>query len=408
MEAASISAFPGADVRLFARLPQERREALERHMSVRRFAAGERVVEEGEANPGRLYVVLEGEAALCNLGKSMSTHIMAEYETGTRGKHEAIGAISFLDGEPFSCSVIAKSPLTLAVLDFSGGELSPASRKLKASLVAELRRQLTSELRHSIAHRLDSLQNEAEFARYKNAVGRIVVTTLSLLSFYTLLLSILPSFMVALTVNFAISPFIIALFAAVMGPVIWYSGFPHSFFGLQTANWKSALTFSVLVSLAFIAFGAGVKLLLIHTTQAFSPLSLFGVADVRENMHQVMTSSLYWIAVGLYLVLTPIQEFVARCCLQAPLFAFLNGTTVWRHVWSILVSNLVFAAAHSHISFAFAIAAFVPGLFWGWIFARTNSLIAAAASHFMIGGAGIFLFGIEEVIAKLTQMGGMG
>jgi CRP-like cAMP-binding protein len=408
MEAASISGFPAGEVPFFARLPQERREALEQHMSVCRFAAGERVLEEGEANPGRLYVVLEGEAALCNRGKTFSTHTMAEYETGSRGKHEVIGALSFLDGEPFSSSVLAKTPLTLAVLDFSGAALLPASHKLKASVVAELRRELTSELRHSIAHRLDSLQNEAEFARYKNAVGRIVVTTLSLLSFYTLLLSVLPQFMVALTVNFAISPFIIAMFAAVMGPVIWYSGFPPSFFGLQTANWKGALGFSVLASLAFIAAGAALKLLLIHTTQTFSSLSVFGVADVRENMHQVMMSPLYWVAVGLYLLLTPLQEFVARCCLQAPLFAFLNGTAFWRHVWSILVSNLVFAAAHSHISFTFAIAAFIPGLFWGWIFARTNSLVAASASHFMIGGAGIFLFGIEEVIAKLTQMGGMG
>ena len=408
MDAVSISRFTAEEVPFFAQLPFEQREALEQHISIRSFAAGERVLEEGEANPGRLYVVLEGEAALCNRAKVVSTGAMAEYETGSRGKHEIIGAISFLDGEPFSSGVLAKTPLTLAVLDFSGEELPADSRQLKAAVVEELRRELTSELRHSIMHRRDSLQNEAEFARYKNAVGRIVVTTLSLLSFYTLLLSLLPQFMVALTVNFAISPFIIAMFAAVMGPVIAYSGFPPPFFGLQTANWKSALGFSVLVSLAFIAAGAVLKLILIHTTQTFASLSLFGVADVRENMHEVMMSPLYWIAVGLYLLLTPLQEFVARSCLQAPLFAFLNGATFWRHVWSILVSNLVFAAAHSHISFTFALAAFVPGLFWGWIFARTNSLIAASASHFMIGGAGIFLFGIEEIIAKLTAMGGMG
>ncbi len=74
-------------------------------------------------------------------------------------------------------------------------------RKLRAAVVAELRRQLTSDLRLSIADRLGSLQQEAEFARYKNAVGRIVVTTLAILSFYTLLLSLLPQFMVALTVT---------------------------------------------------------------------------------------------------------------------------------------------------------------------------------------------------------------
>jgi CRP-like cAMP-binding protein len=408
MDAVSISKFNAEDVPFFAQLPLERREALEQHISIRSFAAGEHVLEEGEANPGRLYAVLEGEAGLCNRAKSVSTGTMAEYETGSRGKHEIIGAISFLDGEPFSSGVLAKTPLTLAVLDFSGADLSPASRKLKAAVVAGLRRDLTSELRHSIMSHVDSVQNEAEFARYKSAVSRIVVTTLTLLSFYTLLLGLLPQFTMALTVNFAITPFIIAVFAGVMGPVIAYSGFPPPFFGLQTANWKAALGFSVLASLGFIAAGAVLKLILIHTTQTFASLSLFGVADVRQDMHQVMMSPLYWVAVGLYLILTPLQEFVARCCLQAPLFAFLNGTLFWRHVWSILVSNLVFAAAHSHISFTFAVAAFIPGLFWGWIFARTNSLIAASASHFMIGGAGIFLFGIEEIIAKLTAMSGMG
>jgi membrane protease YdiL (CAAX protease family) len=401
METALLSENPLEEIPFFASLPKEVWPALEDHLSIRSYAPGEHVVEEGQRNPGRLYVVLEGEVAVCNMGQSFSAKTMGLYQIATKGKNEVLGAISFLDGEPYAVSFIAKTPLTVAMLDFSRPAVTPCSRKLRAAVISELRSQLTTDLRRTLAGSLQGLQTEAEFQRYKNAVGSIVVTTLSLLSFYTLLLSVLPQFKVVLTVNFALSPFIIALFAAVMGPVIWYSGFPHSFFGLQTSNWRSALSFSVLVSLAFLAVAAGLKLLLIHTTKTFADLSLFGVADVREDMHQVMMSPLYWIAVGLYLALTPIQEFVARCCLQAPLHAFLNGTLFWRHFWSILVSNLVFAAAHSHISFAFAMVAFLPGLFWGWIFARTNSLIASAASHFIIGGAGIFLFGVEEMVAKL-------
>jgi CRP-like cAMP-binding protein len=403
MDLAVRHSLPFDEIPLFARLPKHRRDALERHIRICGVDAGERIFAEGEPNPGRFFIVLEGEVSLCNRGQAFSTHTMADYEISVRSKNEVFGTISFLDGEPFSSSAFAKTPVTLAVLCFSEAGSSAELRKLRAAVVAELRRQLTSDLRHSITDRLGSLQQEAEFARYKNAVGRIVVTTLAILSFYTLLLSLLPQFMVALAVNFAISPFIIILFASVMGPVILYSGFPPSFFGLQTANWKSALAFSIAVSLAFIAAGALLKWILINTTQTFAGLSLFGVADVKVDMHQVMASPLYWVAVGLYLLLTPIQEFVARCCLQAPLYAFLNGTEFSRRILSILVSNLVFAAAHSHISFAFAVAAFIPGLFWGWIFARTNSLIAASASHFMIGGAGIFLFGIEEVVDRLMH-----
>ena len=104
-----------------------------------------------------------------------------------------------------------------------------------------------------------------------------------------------------------------------------------------------------------------------------------------------------------FLVLTPLQEFVARCCLQAPMQAFLPGASLNRRLWSILISNLLFSGAHLHISCGFALAAFISGIFWGWIFARTNSLAAAATSHFLIGGAGIFLFGIEEFVATLTR-----
>ena len=230
----------------------------------------------------------------------------------------------------------------------------------------------------------------------------IAVTTFSLLFLYILFLSVLPKFENALEVNFLISPIIISFFAIVLGPVILRSELPSAFFGLQTANWKSATEFSVLASLAFIGVGVALKWLLINTTAEFAHLSVFGFADLQVNDEQIEISPLYWLAVMLYLVLTPLQEFVARCCLQAPLQAFLPGSSLNRRLWAILISNLLFAGAHVHISCGFALAAFIPGIFWGWIFARTNSLVAAATSHFLIGGAGIFLFGIEEFVATLT------
>jgi len=107
------------------------------------------------------------------------------------------------------------------------------------------------------------------------------------------------------------------------------------------------------------------------------------------------------VAVSLYILLTPVQEFVARCGVQAPLYAFLEGSELKRAGLAIVVSNLVFSAVHAHIGLAFALVSFVPGLFWGWIFLRTNSLLAVSASHVLIGGASIFLFGIEEFMQKL-------
>jgi len=231
----------------------------------------------------------------------------------------------------------------------------------------------------------------------------IAVTTFSLTFLYILFLSVLPKFENALEVNFLISPIIISFFAIVLGLVILRSEIPAALFGLQTTNWKSAIEFSVLASLAFIGVGVALKWLLINTTAEFAHLSIVGFADLQVNDQQIEISPLYWLAIVLYLVLTPLQEFVARCCLQAPLQAFLPGGSLNRRLWAILISNLLFAGAHLHISCEFALAAFIPGIFWGWIFARTNSLVAAATSHFLIGGAGIFLFGIEEFVATVTR-----
>jgi membrane protease YdiL (CAAX protease family) len=92
---------------------------------------------------------------------------------------------------------------------------------------------------------------------------------------------------------------------------------------------------------------------------------------------------------------------VARSGNQAPLYAFLQGSELKRRGLSIVASNLVFSAAHAHIGVAFALASFIPGVFWGWVFLRTNSLLAASVSHLMIG-AGIFLFGIQEFVQELA------
>ena len=52
METASIGGFPAGDVPFFARLPQERREAPEEHLSVCCFAAGGRLQAEPQAAAG--------------------------------------------------------------------------------------------------------------------------------------------------------------------------------------------------------------------------------------------------------------------------------------------------------------------------------------------------------------------
>jgi len=255
-------------------------------------------------------------------------------------------------------------------------------------------------VRRSFEYRAASLQQEAEFARYRSAVGSIVITALALLSFYTLALSMLPSFENFLAVNFVLSPIIIVFFAAFFFPVIRRSGFPAAFFGFCLDNWRAALPFAAAASLVFLAIAVFLKWILITTVPQLHGLDLISFTKIRIGGQDETGTAWYWVALSLYLLLTPIQEFVARCGIQAPLYAFLQGSAFKRGVLAILVSNLVFAAVHAHIGLAFALVAFIPGLFWGWLFLRTNSWLAASLSHLFVGGAAIFFFGIYEMLAR--------
>jgi len=357
---------------------------------------------EGSRNPGKIYIIIDGQIGLLKEGLSPIESQPTSYELSVMRRGEIFGEMSFVDGRPSAVSFVTKTDVTLAVVDLSAARRRSATRRLHDVVAGKLRHHLTRHADESVALRMNTLQLENEFSAYRNGVGHIVVTILCLLSFYTLTLSFMPSFKSVAHANFVLSPLIILLFSLSFIPIIATSGFPLRFFGLRLDNWRPALSLSVRASLLFILLFAIAKWVLISTSPSFAGVPLIDSADVEVSGHLVPMTGWYFIALVAYLLLTPMQEFVARSGIQAPLYAFLHGSEAKRRWVSILASNLVFAAAHAHISLAFALAAFLPGMLWGWIFARTNSLLAATVSHLLVGGAGMFLLGIEGVVSRLS------
>ncbi len=391
-----------SDIPLFLNLNAAELHEIERLLRFADYRPGDIVLEEGLPTGSLLYIIVDGEAVLSKKGRCPLSDKPVDFEIEVRGRHEIFGWVSVLDERPWPLSVTARTPLTVATLDLKPGEPGSSAERIRNVMTAELRRYLASFVRTSLEYRVGSLEHEAEFVRYRNAVGSIVITTLALLSFYTLSLSMLPSFEKFLEVNFVLTPIIVVFFAAFFFPVIEKSGFPPAFFGLRLDNWRPALSFAITASLAFLAILVSVKWLLIATVPRLHGLEVINFSNIRIAGTNDTDTFWYWVAVSLYILLTPVQEFVARCGVQAPLYAFLQGSELKRAGLAIVVSNLVFSAVHAHIGLVFALASFVPGLFWGWIFLRTNSLFAVSASHVLIGGASIFLFGIEEFVQKLT------
>mgnify|MGYP004003715193 FL=1 len=100
----------------------------------------------------------------------------------------------------------------------------------------------------------------------------------------------------------------------------------------------------------------------------------------------------------MYAVFVPVQEIIVRCGLQSLLVEFLYGSDTRRAVTAIVASNIVFAAAHSHLNLGFATVTFLGGLFFGWIFYRNRSIVGVSISHFIIGAAAMYALGLETFI----------
>jgi membrane protease YdiL (CAAX protease family)/CRP-like cAMP-binding protein len=388
---------------LFASLSRAQQRLVLPHVKFRRYKAGKVFLDEGARNPGKLFIIVEGQVAVLKDAVAPLENRVMRYEMALLRRGDLCGDVSFMDAQPSRVTFMAKTDIALAVLDLSAAGRNKVVRRVKQVVVAKLKRTLIEKAGQAIQFQVNTLQIENELARFRTGVGHLVVTTLCLLSFYTIMLSVLPSFNSIAHANFALSPLIILLFSLSFVPVIATSGFPLPFFGLRIDNWQPALLFSLKVSGVFLAAFLALKALLIAVVPAFHGLALVGWADVEvAGGRQMSLSAWYWLALFVYVLLTPMQEFVARSGIQAPLYAFLNGSEAKRRWFAIVASNLVFAAAHAHISVAFALAAFLPGLLWGWIFARTNSLLASTASHLLVGGITIFLFGVEGLVSRLA------
>jgi membrane protease YdiL (CAAX protease family) len=132
------------------------------------------------------------------------------------------------------------------------------------------------------------------------------------------------------------------------------------------------------------------KAALLHWSEAHRHLQLVSPWVSPAGLAATVTAYL------LYALLSPVQEFVARGLMQGALAKMLTGPQV--PLKSILLANAVFSVSHQHLGLAYALAVFVPGLFWGWLYHRQGSLLGVSISHVIIGLWGTGLLDLASVV----------
>lgn len=182
--------------------------------------------------------------------------------------------------------------------------------------------------------------------------------------------------------------------------IVKYNPYPLTFYGVTSQGWRKAIKESILYTLPLLPLIVLGKWILIqvipsaHTVHLFTGIfsSSFAMMQQQNKHYLIIVMAMMF----LYIILTPIQEFIARGVLQGCLQRFLIG----KHtaLLAIIASNLIFSTFHLYLSLGYALSAFIPGLFWGWLYARHKNLIGVSVSHIIIGGWTIYIVGLRGLL----------
>ena len=93
---------------------------------------------EGANNPGKIYIILDGQIAITKEGVSALESRLEHYELAVLREGEIFGEVSFVDGKPSPVSFEAKTEVAVAVADLSASRREnrpqgPRNRRRKAA-----------------------------------------------------------------------------------------------------------------------------------------------------------------------------------------------------------------------------------------------------------------------------------
>ena len=363
--------------KLFSGFSDEELDNIEKLMQKRSVGANEYIIREGDPAE-EIYIIDKGEVDVLKTeqGKNRE-HWIASFSEG-----EVIGDLALLDKGTRSASVRCSQPTDLLIIPFD--KLRPVLDSKEAAspeqqTINYTYTRIISNLSEILSKRLRNSGNKAlEDAQLRLVMGQFIIFILVLTSVYTLTLASLPmmqSLIKGVSTAYISVP-LEFIFAFLCWLFIQASGYPGSYFGLTFNNWKKSLWEGVIYSIPIMVVMILIKW---FSIQGQPDASVFSITKLIEN--KGLTNFLLFSFI--YILFAPIQEFIVRGALQSSLQSFI----VSRHriLLAIVISNLVFGVAHLHISFQIAILSSLAGLFWGWLYSRTQNLIGVSVSHVMLG-----------------------
>lgn len=271
---------------------------------------------------------------------------------------------------------------------------SPVGELYHSKLLGNLAKRINQRLRKTNETLVNELTKRLKVTKANNQISSALIHMMVLLAIFMNVIKYLAVHDEEFFIFNTYFPLLmIIIFGASSAWLIKETGYPLSFYGLTLEKWKRHAWEGFVFTLPFLALVVLIKFVLIKNISVFAELPLF----VFVGPGQSLTSYL-WI-LGVYLLLTPAQELIARGFLQSCLRNFFHGR--YKIFFAIFMANVFFEMVHIVHALSFAVSAFCFGLFWGYLYERQKSLIGVSVSHALLGGWTFFVMGFDPIFKIL-------
>lgn len=358
----------------------------------RALAAGTTLVREGE--PAReLFIVERGRVEVTKRAPGAAT----EHRLTTLADGDTIGEMALVERTPRSASIRALEPTTVLALDMDALDAATLpDPALRARMLHNLSVFVAGRLRDVSEIGVVALERELALARTRVAMGTFLTYVILMMVAYGFVLRLLGDLASSTTDTTALSVPMILGFALPIWFMVRRSGEPLATYGLTWHGAGAATRAGIVWSIPIIAGATLLKLVMIRTMPALADVPLISLGGWLDP-HGPAGSWQFVLAANLvYLVVVPIQELVVRGAMQGPLERFLVGPHA--RAKAVVIANFLFIASHLYLSTSFAVTSFVPGLVWGALYARHQTLVAPIVSHWLFGLWAFLVLGFDRVL----------
>jgi CRP-like cAMP-binding protein len=369
-------------------------------------AAGEVIIRENESSD-ELYLIKEGAVEVTKLEPETGSVLqLALLEPGA-----IVGELTLLDDAPRSASVRAVQATVLWAFSISElRTLAPGQRVYQriadklmelaqeaqaisseppvyAVMVQNLAKNLSQRMRVANEAMLEGLRKELAQTKARAAMGLLITGIMVVMAIYTIVIDVFShSKLVSSTV---LSTPLIAIFSIIVFWTLKKTGYPLAYYGLTLKNWRQSAIEGVAYTIPLLLVIVIYKWFLITFAAAQTGRHLFEFNAAAMQFHSPLLANISMLLI--YLAFVPLQEMIVRGGLQSALQELLISPR--KVLWAILLSNLLFSVTHFHISIGIGLVAYVPGLFWGWLYARHRTLVGVVISHALVGSWALFVVG---------------